>query len=176
MRKIVALSIAIFIILTLLVGCDNSSAGPAPEVGNKVGNTLQSITLEKIGGGTVSPDDYRGKIVILNIWATWCPPCKAELPDFDKIASKYADNLVIIAAHSISGQDKAAEYVENNFPDSKIIFAYDTMYSDAFIAAGAGDYVPRTAIVDQNGVIIYSNYGILTYEELVEIIEGRLQK
>ncbi len=156
---------------------ENSGGGPTNEeipVGTGVGDRFGSITLEREGGGTVSPDDYRGKIVIVNIWATWCPPCKAELPDFDRIATEYEDELVIIAAHDYSGRANAPAYIENNFPSSKIIFAYDSYYGDAFFAAGGTKYVPRTAILDQNGVIVYAQDGMMTYEQLVSIIEGLL--
>ena len=156
---------------------ENSGNGSTNEeipVGTGVGDRFGSITLEREGGGTVSPDDYRGKIVIVNIWATWCPPCKAELPDFDRIATEYEDELVIIAAHDYSGRANAPAYIENNFPSSKIIFAYDSYYGDAFFAAGGTKYVPRTAILDQNGVIVYAQDGMMTYEQLVSIIEGLL--
>lgn len=145
---------------------------PAPEIGNKVGDLMMNISLDRVDGGTVKTGDYRGKIVILNIWATWCPPCKAELPDFDRIASEYADDVVIIAAHDSYGKAAAPGYINSNFPDSDIIFAYDTSTGLAFYAAGAGEYIPRTAIADQNGVIVYSNYGILSHAQLVSIIES----
>ena len=145
---------------------------PAAVVGNKVGNLMQSVTLERVDGGTVSTTGHEGKILILNIWATWCPPCKAELPDFNRIASEYADDVVIIAAHDVYGKTNAPAYVEQNFANSKIIFAYDNTSYEAFMAAGGGEYIPRTAIVDRNGVIVYSNYGVLSYEQLVKIIES----
>ena len=143
---------------------------PTAVVGTEVGNLFASVTLERLDGGTVSPDDYRGKIVILNIWATRCPPCKAELPDFNRIASEYADEVVIIAAHDYYGKSGAPDYIAENFPDTKIIFAYDTIYSDAYTAAGGDGYIPFTAILDKNGVIVYSDSGMLSYERLVGII------
>lgn len=153
-------------------GTTEEDQKPTYVVGNAVGNIFRSITLEKNGGGTVSPDDYRGKIVIVNIWATWCPPCKAELPDFDRIAREYADQVVIIAAHDSYGRENAPAYIETNFKDSNIIFAYDSVYGDAFYAAGGTQYVPRTAILDQNGVIVYGQNGLMTYEQLKTIIEN----
>ena len=144
----------------------------APEVGTDVGDLFASITIKTLSGEYISPDDYRGKIVIVNIWATWCPPCKAELPDFDKIADEYADEVVIIAAHTPSGSENAKNYVETNFPGTKIIFAYDTAASDIYVAAGGDGYIPYTAILDRNGVIIYSDSGALSYESLASIIEN----
>ena len=142
------------------------------KVGTSVGDLFRDLTLETLDGGSVSTADYRGKIVIINIWATRCPPCKEELPDFNRIASEYAGEVVIIAAHEDYTKSAAPSYVETNFPDSKIIFAYDTPRGDAYYAAGGNGYIPQTAIIDQNGVIIYSNYGILSYERLVSIIEA----
>ena len=147
-----------------------------PPVGNSVGNLFKSISLKDINGNDVSPDDFRGKIVIINIWATWCPPCKAELPDFDKVASEYKDDVVIIAAHTPRGSEDAKDYVDLNFSESDIIFAYDTTDSATYLAAGGVGYVPHTAILDENGMIIYSDYGVLTYEQLVSLIEGQLSK
>ena len=149
---------------------------PLPEVGSEVGKLFKTVSLETLDGGRVSPDDYRGKIVIVNIWATWCPPCKAELPDFNQIAKDYADEVVIIAAHDYSGRANAPSYVETNFPDTNIIFAYDGYYADAYFAAGGDGYVPYTAILDQRGVIVYSASGILTYEYLQATIEDLLSK
>ena len=144
---------------------------PLPEIGTKVGNRFADVTLETMNGGSINTADLRGKIVILNIWATRCPPCKAELPDFNIIASEYADEIVIIAAHDYYGKAGATNYVAENFPDTKIIFAYDTVYSDAYTAAGGDGYIPFTAILDKNGVIVYSDSGMLSYERLVGIIE-----
>ena len=149
---------------------------PTPTVGTEVGNLFASITLERLDGGTVSPDDYRGKIVILNIWATRCPPCKAELPDFNRIASEYADEVVIIAAHDYYGKAGAPDYVAENFPDTKIIFAYDTIYSDAYNAAGGDGYIPFTAILDQSGVIVYSDSGMLSYDQLDKMLGDLLSE
>lgn len=142
------------------------------KVGTSVGDLFRDLTLETLDGGTINTADLRGKIVIINIWATRCPPCKEELPDFSRIASEYEGEVVVIAAHEDYTRYAAPSYVETNFPDSKIVFAYDTYYGDAYYAAGGSGYIPQTAIIDKNGVIIYSNYGILSYETAVAIIEG----
>ena len=141
-----------------------------PKVGTEVGDLFASLNIKTLSGEYISPDDYRGKIVIINIWATWCPPCKEELPDFNRIADEYADDVVIIAAHTQSGNGAAPNYVNTNFPDTKIIFAYDGERNEVYTAAGGDGYVPYTAILDRNGVIIYSDSGMLTYKQLTSII------
>ena len=147
---------------------------PLPEIGTKVGNRFADVTLDTMNGESINTADLRGKIVILNLWATWCPPCKAELPDFDRIATEYKDQVVIVAADVDAGKGGAYSYVQQNFPESDIIFAYDTVYGTAYSLAGGNGYVPYTAIIDQNGVIVYSDSGMLSHTVLVNIIEGLL--
>ena len=141
------------------------------QIGTTTGYKFNDVELEKVGGGTVSTADLRGKIIILNLWATWCPPCKAELPDFSRIATEYIDDVVVIAAHVPSGRENASSYIQTNLPQSDIIFAYDTDSYDAFLAAGGVESIPQTVVMDQNGIILYSGAGMLSYEILVEMIE-----
>ncbi|MBO7197007.1 MAG: redoxin family protein [Clostridia bacterium] len=149
---------------------------PLPEIGTEVGDRFNDITLVTMAGGSISTADLRGKIVIINSWASWCPPCKEELPDFSRIATEYKDQVVIIAADIDAGYGNAKAYVDQNFPETDIVFAYDTVYSDAYNAAGGNGFVPYTAIIDQSGVIIYSDSGMLSYSTLVYLIESALNK
>ena len=151
---------------------ENEGNEPLPEIGTKVGDRFADLTIMTMDGGSINTADLRGKIVILNLWATWCPPCKAELPDFDLIASEYKDHVVIIAADVDAGTGNAHSYVQQNFPESDIVFAYDSLYGEAYFAAGGDGYVPYTAIMDQNGVIVYTDSGMLSHSMLVSIIEG----
>ena len=153
---------------------------PEPEIdlesipyGTKVGERFKDLSITDLSGNKVNTADLRGKIIIFNLWATWCPPCVAELPGFNEIASEYADDVVIVAVHVYdSAMHGMPSYVETNFPDTKIIFAYDTPYSDAYIAAGGTRYVPQTAIIDRNGVILYSDAGGLSESWLKSFIEN----
>ena len=143
-----------------------------PPVGTTVGYTFGDVALSTIDGGTVNTADYRGKIIILNIWATWCGPCISELPEFNEVATEYKDNVVIIAADIDGGYYGSKSYVEQNFPGTDIIFAYDTDKNDAYFAAGGDGYVPYTVIIDENGVIRYSDSGALSKSALVSLIES----
>ena len=131
------------------------------------------MTLKTLEGETINTADLRGKIIVFNVWATWCPPCKAELPAFNELASEYDGEVVFIAVHCYdNAMYNMPSYVAENFPDTKIIFAYDTPNSDAYIAAGGVGYVPQTAIIDRNGIIIYSDSGALTRSWLASFIEN----
>lgn len=145
---------------------------PIYTVGTTIGSLMKTVELNKIdGSGTVSVEDYRGKIIIFNLWATWCPPCVSELPHFSDFASDYASDVVIIAAHVSDRNQNAYSYVLENFQGSKIVFAYDTIYDAAYLAAGGNGFVPYTVILDRNGVIVYSDSGPLTYQQLKQYWE-----
>ena len=144
-----------------------------PPVGTSVGYLFRDMTLETLEGETINTADLRGKIIVFNVWATWCPPCKAELPDFNELASEYDGEVVFIAVHCYdSGMYNMPSYVADNFPDTKIIFAYDTPNSDAYITAGGVGYVPQTAIINKDGIIVYSDSGMLSKSYLESIINS----
>ncbi len=151
-------------------GSENDNP-PTLTVGSAVGDICPTLDLEVVGSGTVNIEDHIGRVVVINLWGTWCPPCRNELPDFDRIASEY-DDVIIIAAHSNSGRENAEAYVNTNFPGSKIIFAYDTANNDYWSALGGTRYYPRTVVLDKNGIITYGGDGALSYEALKYLVEN----
>lgn len=89
MRKLTIIFTAFFVIT--LIGCGNTpsesaSYGKAPD-----------FTVTTIDGKSITLSDYTGKVMLLNFFATWCPPCRMEMPDFNEIAAEYAENVQVIA-------------------------------------------------------------------------------
>ena len=157
------------------------------EQGSEIGNLCPSDELEifdknGVMGTVIDPSKNVGKITVINFWGTWCGPCKSELPDFDRFASDYADDVTIYAIHSSTGYENATDYVAQNFPDSKMVFLKDYAidpndeYSgdSYFTQLGGTSYYPFTVIIDQNGLIVYNHVGMMSYEELVAEIEKLL--
>ena len=146
----------------------------------KEGDECYAMDLEVIGEKSmINVDQYEGKVVIINFWGTWCAPCVAELPHFDELATHYGDDIAVIAIHTVDQREKAESFVEENYPDSSIIFAYDTeqdgSQSDMYysILGGKGSY-PMTVVLDKNGIIQYVNEGSMTYMELEFVVESFL--
>ncbi|MBQ7387349.1 MAG: TlpA family protein disulfide reductase [Clostridia bacterium] len=150
--------------------------------GNKVGDVCYTYDFNLLlEDGTVNIKDYRGKVVIVNFWGTWCNPCMSELPDFSKIASDMADDVVVIAVHSTNeGFNEPMAYVTDNFADSKIIFARDVKAGsslDKYYGLLGGDgYYPYTLVIDTEGVITYSSSGGLNYDDLALLINDAKSK
>ena len=148
---------------------------PLPPRGYNMGDLCYSAELPIIDKSGLTGDNFvtdqnRGKVTVINFWGTWCGPCKAELPHFDAVASEYADTVTVIAIHTEYGHDTADEYITENYPDTRMLFAMDT--GDAYYAAlgGLGTY-PTTVVVDARGVITARFVGSVTHAELQAAVE-----
>ncbi len=190
-KRSISLLLLAAMIIAVLSGCTNNNDnnnnsdggddGKTYVTGSEIGNKCPSYSLDLVdGSGKVNVKDFEGKVVIVNFWGTWCGPCKTELPDFDRIASEYSDSVSVIAIHSTVGQTNAPAYIEENFPQSKILFAYDvplTATVDMYIdLLGGGGVYPRTLILDENGVITFIHEGLISYENLKEKVDDLISK
>ena len=95
--------------------------------GNQVDTLCYSANLDVMGhegrtGETIDPS-ATGKITVLNFWGTWCPPCVAELPDFDRIAREYADKVEVIAVHGVLGDTGPAYIAQLHYSDLQAALA-----------------------------------------------------
>ena len=154
--------------------------------GNKLTEECVGAHLEVIGengltGEIFNPAANRGKITIINFWGTWCAGCIAELPDFNRIANEYADKVTVVAIHTTSESDTAADWIKDNYSDwDNMIFALDERIDGAnadsyYTALGftSGGY-PVTVILNPNGTIAASFSSQLHYEDLKTEIENIL--
>lgn len=85
------------------------SVGSAPQVGF----TAPDFTLETLKGGTETLSELRGQVVVINLWATWCPPCRAEMPALERVWNEYRDDgLVILAVNEQEASSRVGAFVE----------------------------------------------------------------
>ena len=115
----------------------------------------------------VALSDYLGKPVIVNFWASWCPPCKAEMPEFNKLASKYSSNqLVILMVNMTDGQREtvstAGKYISDNKYNLNVLFDSDGEAAAKYNVTS----IPRTLFINQDGYIISDYSGQITSDEL----------
>ena len=104
--------IVVLLTVFLLVGCDNStSEQPLTKVESE-SKLAADFTLTNMQGEQVSLSQYRGKVVILNFWATWCPPCREEMPSMERLYRNYKDKGLVMLAINV---DKNGKKVVSQF-------------------------------------------------------------
>lgn len=140
---------------------------PVPEIGNAVGMTAPDFEVPLYDGGQFSLSEQRGKVVVVNFWATWCTPCCAELPYFDTIYQELGENVTVVAIHSDLVTDDVAQYLSQY--DYVLPFGLDETGSVAK-ELGVSTMLPHTIILDANGVVTYNAAGSLNYEELLSLV------
>ncbi len=148
----------------VLAGADDAAAEPSgAPVGSEVGMQCPDFTVPLYGGGEFHLSETRGKVVVLNFWATWCSPCCAELPYFEQLWENYPDDVALVAIHSSLVTDDVPSYIEEM--GYEIPFALDE--TGAVIASlGGSTMLPQTVVLDREGTIVYNRIGSVTYEDL----------
>jgi peroxiredoxin len=113
--------------------------------------------LKDPDGQPVALSDFKGKVVILDFWATWCPPCKAEIPGFVALQKQYAAQGLTVVGVSL---DTAGASVVKSFMKN-LGMNYPVVIGDEKIAADYGGVsaIPTTFVIDRNGNIVTSHQG-----------------
>jgi len=105
--------IAIGVMLFFLLNNNTASAQDFSTVPVIVNFTAPKLPLETLDGDPVSLDDYRGSVVLVNLWATWCPPCREEMPTLETFYEKYKSNgFVLIGVNQEETQEVVAPFVK----------------------------------------------------------------
>lgn len=115
------------------------------------------FTLEDLKGSKISLSDLSGKVVLLNVWATWCGPCKREIPDFIEAYEQYKDKGLEIIGISVDriSQSKVLQFTE------KYKINYPVAITTSKLTKDYGPFpaIPVTIIIDKNGKIRYRKIG-----------------
>lgn len=137
-------------------------------LGYQAGHELRDFAVPVYGSDEVfRVSDCRGKVTVINFWATYCGPCCKELPDFQKVYDEYGDSINIIAIHAeLVTEDVAAFLKEQGYT---MPFGYDAD-SSAAAACNVGSLIPQTVILNADGIVVYNEISSMTYDKLVSLI------
>ncbi|MBD3413367.1 MAG: redoxin domain-containing protein [Candidatus Aminicenantes bacterium] len=153
MRKIISLTAAAFVVIAVLVATNSvtiqgSEFSKAPD-----------FILKDLDGNEVTLDDFKGDVLFINFWATWCPPCREEIPGFVEMYEKYNEDGLEILGVSLDRKGpevvrKFAEKYEINYP---MVMGTNQLIQDY----QPGQYIPSTIIIDPQGTIRDRHVGFL---------------
>jgi thiol-disulfide isomerase/thioredoxin len=148
-------------------------SAPALNLGEVKGKVAPDFALQDLQGKQVKLSDFRGKAVLLNFWATWCGPCKVEMPWFVELQKQYGPQGLQIVGVALddSGKDAIQKYANEMGVNYTILQGQDSV-GDAYGAIG----LPTTYFIDRDGKIIDSASGLVSRSEIEDNIKKALSE
>jgi len=120
----------------------------------EAGYLAPDFSVELLSGETVSLSDFRGKVVLINFWATWCGPCVKEMPDIQKLSEAYSDDLVVLAINCNESKNKVEEFINANGYTFRV--GLDSGEVQKLYPTRG---IPYTIVINANGVITQTQLG-----------------
>jgi thiol-disulfide isomerase/thioredoxin len=161
------------ILAMVVVGCKHkASANGGPT----------QVVIKSLDGKDVTVAQYKGKVVLVNFWATWCEPCKIEIPELIQLQTKYEPKgfTILGVAMDDDGKSVVAPFVQTKRYEigggQQVPMNYPILLGNDEIANKFGGLLgfPTTVLFDKNGKEIKRTTGAIAYEEYAKVIEGNL--
>ncbi len=126
------------------------------------------LVLEDLSGKSWSLKDLRGKVVLVNFWATWCPPCRKEMPDLDALYQRFREQGLVVLAISDEERAKVTQYLAQHPVSYTILLDPGRNVNDAFRIDG----IPKTFVYDREGKLAAEGIDMRTREQFLGMLEG----
>ncbi|MEY3807042.1 MAG: hypothetical protein RI893_18 [Pseudomonadota bacterium] len=166
MKKTILIIIAAVVALVLGIAARQFSI-PAEKPGI---SALFEFSLSDLSGQPHNISEWQGKILVINFWATWCPPCLKEIPDFITLQDQYKSQGLQFIGIALDDKDAVAKYITTAQINYPVLLGGDAGIALARQLGNKVDAVPYTLIVDRQGQIIHRHPGEFHKEQLMEFI------
>jgi cytochrome c biogenesis protein CcmG/thiol:disulfide interchange protein DsbE len=179
-RNVVVLAVVIATITAMLVAGkymarrSGSSAKPATMAGSVRGLPAPDFELKTVEGKVVRLSDFRGKAVLLNFWATWCPPCKIEMPWFVDLQKQYGPQglQVVGVAMDDAGPETIARFLKEQNVNYTVVLGTEAVGN----AYGGVEALPTTFYIGRDGKIVNRVFGLVSHSEIEDNIRAALKQ
>jgi thiol-disulfide isomerase/thioredoxin len=125
-------------------------------------------------GKSANTEDWRGKVLVVNFWASWCPPCVEEMPALDKIAQEYAAKNVLIVGIGIDSPSNIRQFLEKTPVSYPIMIGGLEGSALAKQMGNAQGALPYTVIINAKGKSVYTKLGKISEEDLKKAINSAI--
>ena len=187
MKKILLIVFTVFVLIVATYYADKATR-VKPK--NALGHTVQAddtvtpapeVTFKDLDGKDVPLSQYRGKVVLVNFWATWCEPCYLEIPWLIEMHQKYSEKGFTVLGVSMDdeGKDAVAPFLAKerfNVNGQKLPMNYPIVLGNDDIAGKFGGLLgyPTSFLISRDGKIIKKVQGLISYDEMIKAIESQL--
>jgi thiol-disulfide isomerase/thioredoxin len=164
----VAMRAFLGVMLLALVGCTQVGTTAGTTVVRRLDEPLPLLSGDDLDGGRISTEDFRGDVLVLNVWGSWCGPCEQEQPALVRVAERYAaDGVSFMGINHTDQVAQAKEFVR------RFRVPYPSLYDPAGRTAADLDYVglPDTYIVDREGQIRIAINGPTDEAQLTALLD-----
>jgi peroxiredoxin len=131
-----------------------------------------NYTVKNMNGESVHLASYKGKIILLNFWATWCPPCKVEIPDLIALQNEYKDDIVVLGFSVDDTADQLKPFADEYQMNYQVLVGLG--HENIQEAYGPMWGIPVTIIIDRNGTVAKKQSGIRSKEQIEREIKALL--
>lgn len=175
-RLATSLRVPVLALGLLATGCDRAGAGAGSAAGAAhplVGSPAPELDLPAIGGGRASLEAARGKVVIVDFWATWCAPCRASFPHYQALAARHEGEVVVLGVSEDDDSEGIAEFAAET--GARFPLAWDREKTVA--ARFEPGAMPTSFVIDRNGVVRHVHEGFRDGDEaaLERVVSGLLR-
>ena len=142
---------------------------------NIIQHRVSVLTLHPTKGAAPRRiSELRGNVVVVNFWATWCPPCRDEMPDLNRLADRYTPRKVAVLTITDEGADRIALYEQKIIPLRTVVATFESDQPHGGLAMMAYQGRPTTVVLDREGKVRHIFIGRQSYERLSQAVEAEL--
>ncbi len=127
-----------------------------------------NFTLKDLTGKSWTLKDLKGQVVLVNFWATWCPPCRSEMPDLNALYEKYKGQGFVVLAISDEPENKVRPFIEQGGYHYPILLDPDRAVNKAFIVEG----IPKSFVYDREGKLVAQAIDMRTKRQFLELLKA----
>jgi len=153
-------------------GSNQEAVQTSAKMGIEEGNLAADFELETLAGEAISLSKMKGKKVILNFWATWCPPCKAEMPHMQEFYEKQNGDNIEILAVNLTTAEKNPEHISRFADDYELTFPILLDHTGEIGNLYRARTIPTSYIIDSNGIIRNKIVGPMDKKMMTELINS----
>lgn len=142
--------------------------------GDIVGRTAPDFSLDQLNGGKMNLSDYSDRFVVLNFWASWCAPCRAEIPAFNEVQAQYKEKGITFLGVAIEDKEDVEKFLKQvpmNYPSS---YGVEEAYEVSAKYGNPDGALPYTLLIDTKQKIVESHNGQMSKKMLTELLNKYL--